>query len=55
LELKSVGDRLQFVAENSGLARCHTVFNCTMVCPREIEVTVAIGELKMATITGKLE
>ncbi len=48
-------DRLQIVAETSGLARCHTVFNCTMACPREIEVTVAIGELKMATITGKLD
>ena len=48
-------DRLEIVAETSGLARCHTVFNCTMACPREIEVTVAIGELKMATITGKLD
>jgi len=48
-------DRLQIVAETSGLARCHTVFNCTMACPREIEITVAIGELKMATITGKLD
>jgi len=48
-------DRLQIVAETSGLARCHTVFNCTMACPREIEITVAIGELKMATVTGKLD
>ena len=48
-------ERLQIVSETSGLARCHTVFNCTMACPREIEITVAIGELKMATITGKLE
>jgi len=47
--------RLHTVAETSGLARCHTVFNCTMACPREIEITVAIGELKMATITGKLD
>jgi succinate dehydrogenase / fumarate reductase iron-sulfur subunit len=52
---EQAADRLQLVAETSGLARCHTVFNCTMACPREIEVTVAIGELKMATITGKLD
>jgi succinate dehydrogenase / fumarate reductase iron-sulfur subunit len=52
---EDAADRLQLVAETSGLARCHTVFNCTMACPREIEVTVAIGELKMATITGKLD
>jgi succinate dehydrogenase / fumarate reductase iron-sulfur subunit len=52
---EDAADRLQIVAETSGLARCHTVFNCTMACPREIEITVAIGELKMATITGKLD
>ncbi len=52
---EDAADRLQIVSETSGLARCHTVFNCTMACPREIEITVAIGELKMATITGKLD
>ena len=52
---ENAADRLQIVAETSGLARCHTVFNCTMACPREIEITVAIGELKMATLTGKLD
>ncbi len=41
--------------ETSGVARCHTIFNCTMACPREIQITKAIGELKMATITGKVE
>ena len=48
-------ERLEIISETSGLARCHTAFNCTIACPREIEVTVAIGELKMATITGKLD
>jgi len=52
---QNAADRLHIVAETSGLARCHTAFNCTMACPREIEITVAIGELKMATITGKLD
>ena len=52
---EDAANRLQVVSETSGLARCHTVFNCTMACPREIEITVAIGELKMATITGKLD
>jgi succinate dehydrogenase / fumarate reductase iron-sulfur subunit len=51
----SAAERLNIISETSGLARCHTVFNCTLACPREIQVTVAIGELKMATITGKLE
>ncbi|RME89993.1 MAG: succinate dehydrogenase iron-sulfur subunit [Anaerolineae bacterium] len=52
---EAAAQRLQIVAETSGLARCHTVFNCTMACPREIQITKAIGELKMATITGKLD
>jgi succinate dehydrogenase iron-sulfur subunit len=52
---EDAADRLQVVSETSGLARCHTVFNCTIACPREIEITAAIGELKMATITGKLD
>jgi succinate dehydrogenase/fumarate reductase-like Fe-S protein len=31
------------------------VFNCTLACPREIQITKAIGELKMALTTGRLE
>ena len=52
---EAASERLQIVSETSGVARCHTVFNCTMACPREIQITKAIGELKMATITGKVE
>jgi len=52
---EAASERLQIVSETSGVARCHTVFNCTMACPREIQITKAIGELKMATITGKIE
>ena len=48
-------ERLEVISETSGVARCHTVFNCTMACPREIQITKAIGELKLATITGKLD
>ena len=48
-------DRLHVISETNGVARCHTVFNCTMACPREIQITKAIGELKMAMITGKLD
>jgi succinate dehydrogenase / fumarate reductase iron-sulfur subunit len=46
--------RMHVITETNGIARCHTVFNCTMACPREIEITKAIGELKMAMITGKV-
>jgi succinate dehydrogenase / fumarate reductase, iron-sulfur subunit len=52
---QAAAERLQILSETSGLARCHTIFNCTLACPREIHVTKAIGEVKMATITGKLD
>ncbi len=48
-------ERLKIVSETSGVARCHTIYNCTLACPREIQITKAIGELKMATLTGKVE
>ena len=51
---EAAAERLQIVSETSGVARCHTVFNCTMACPREIQITKAIGELKMAMVTGKI-
>ena len=52
---EAASQRLQIVSETSGLARCHTVYNCTMACPRDIHITKAIGELKLATLTGKLD
>ncbi len=51
----AAAERMEIVSETSGLARCHTIYNCTMACPRDIQITKAIGELKMASITGKLE
>ena len=52
---EGAGDRLQLMAETDGVARCHTVYNCTEACPRDIKITKAIGEVKMAIITGKLD
>lgn len=52
---EAAAQRMQIISETDGLARCHTIFNCTMACPRDIQITKAIGELKKASITGKLE
>jgi succinate dehydrogenase / fumarate reductase iron-sulfur subunit len=52
---QAAAERMEIVSETDGLARCHTIFNCTMVCPRDIQITKAIGELKMASLTGKLD
>jgi succinate dehydrogenase / fumarate reductase iron-sulfur subunit len=52
---EAASERLHTLAETSGTARCHTAYNCTLACPREIQVTKAIGELKMAMVTGRLD
>jgi succinate dehydrogenase / fumarate reductase iron-sulfur subunit len=48
-------ERLVIVNDRMGVWRCHDIFNCTDACPREIEITKAIGELKMAIAKGRIE
>ena len=48
-------ERLDILAEPNGVWRCRTIFNCTPACPREIEVTRAIGEVKLAIQKGSPE
>jgi len=52
---KAAAERLKILNEIWGVFRCHTIFNCTLACPREIQITKAIGEVKMALTTGKLD
>lgn len=48
-------ERLKILSNQFGVYRCHTIFNCTDACPREIQVTRAIGEVKRAIATGKID
>jgi succinate dehydrogenase / fumarate reductase, iron-sulfur subunit len=45
--------RLEVLAAPDGVWRCRTIYNCTPACPRDIEVTRAIGEVKLAIQRGK--
>jgi len=47
-------ERLDILAEKSGVFRCRTTFNCTEACPRGIKVTKAIQEVKRAIMFDKL-
>jgi len=47
--------RMEILSDTDGVWRCRTAFNCTEACPREIQITKAIGELKAALVTGKLD
>ncbi|MCY4079325.1 MAG: succinate dehydrogenase iron-sulfur subunit [Caldilineaceae bacterium] len=44
--------RLRVLNDVDGVWRCRTVFNCVQACPREIDVTRAIGEVKLALMHG---
>jgi succinate dehydrogenase / fumarate reductase iron-sulfur subunit len=44
------GQRLQILNTKSGVWRCRTIFNCTEACPRDIEITKAIEEVKRALL-----
>ncbi|MCW2501791.1 MAG: sdhB [Actinomycetia bacterium] len=43
-------ERLEILNDAEGVWRCRTTFNCSEACPRGIEVTKAIQEVKRALI-----
>ncbi|MCH7521409.1 MAG: succinate dehydrogenase iron-sulfur subunit [Candidatus Marinimicrobia bacterium] len=45
--------RLEALDDKDGLWRCHSIFNCTDACPRDIQITKAIGELKRYTVAHR--
>ncbi|BDZ45839.1 succinate dehydrogenase iron-sulfur subunit [Naasia aerilata] len=45
--------RLDILNDKEGVWRCRTTFNCSEACPRGIEITKAIQEVKQALLTGK--
>jgi succinate dehydrogenase / fumarate reductase, iron-sulfur subunit len=46
--------RLEILNNREGVWRCRTTFNCTEACPRGIEVTKAIQEVKRALIFRRI-
>jgi succinate dehydrogenase / fumarate reductase, iron-sulfur subunit len=47
-------ERLAVLNTRNGVWRCRTVFNCTDACPRDIEITRAIEDVKRALLFGKM-
>lgn len=45
--------RLDILNDKEGVWRCRTTFNCSEACPRGIQVTQAIAEVKQATMRGR--
>ncbi|HEY7600006.1 MAG TPA: succinate dehydrogenase iron-sulfur subunit [Candidatus Limnocylindrales bacterium] len=44
------GERLDILADEDGVWRCRTIFNCTDACPRGINITRAILEVSGAIV-----
>jgi succinate dehydrogenase / fumarate reductase iron-sulfur subunit len=49
---EAAAERLEKLDSREGVWRCRTIFNCTEACPREIQITKAIGEVKKAILYG---
>ena len=47
--------RLEILKDVNGAFRCRTAFNCTTACPRGIQVTKAIEDVKRETLKINLE
>jgi succinate dehydrogenase/fumarate reductase iron-sulfur protein len=48
-------ERLRVVANEEGLWRCHTIFECSAACPKGIPISVAIQGLKRRVVVNKLK
>jgi succinate dehydrogenase / fumarate reductase iron-sulfur subunit len=49
---EGAAQRLEVLNDKEGVWRCRTTFNCTEACPRGIQVTQAIQEVKRALLTS---
>lgn len=49
---RGIQERLALLGNRFGAFRCHTVFNCTECCPRNIPVTALIADVKRALLFG---
>jgi succinate dehydrogenase / fumarate reductase iron-sulfur subunit len=47
-------ERLAVLNQRSGVWRCRTIFNCTDACPRGINVTKAIGQVKKLLVKRRV-
>lgn len=51
---EAADERLRAVNDSDGAFRCHTIFNCNETCPKEIDITSAIAELKKILFSSKI-
>ncbi|MCH7494483.1 MAG: succinate dehydrogenase iron-sulfur subunit [Candidatus Marinimicrobia bacterium] len=50
----ATAERLDLIDTPDGLWRCHTIFNCVEACPKEIDITGHISQLKKAALRREI-
>lgn len=50
---RAAAERLELLDGRDGVWKCRTVFNCVEACPRDIDITGAIAEVKRALLFRK--
>ncbi len=48
-------ERLSGAASDDGVFRCHSVFNCQTVCPKELDPSAAIARIKRRSLGSRLK
>ena len=51
---QGANERLEVLNDRDGVWRCRTIFNCVGACPRAIDVTRAIGEVKKLLLFNRM-
>ena len=52
---KAQDERLDYLEDSFKLYRCHTIMNCTNVCPKDLNPAWAIAEIKKLLVKRKLK
>jgi succinate dehydrogenase / fumarate reductase iron-sulfur subunit len=51
---RAAAERVGSITGADGIWRCHSIFNCVEVCPKEIDVTGHISEMKRIAVKKRL-
>ncbi len=52
---RAADERLRALCRPHGIWRCHSIYNCVEVCPKEIDVTGHISKMKRLALRKKLK
>jgi succinate dehydrogenase / fumarate reductase iron-sulfur subunit len=50
----AAAERLDIIDDRNGAWRCHTAFNCVEACPKSLNPTAAIAEIKKAAVSRRI-